>query len=110
MTDAGVTPEHVERASRRIDGLVRRTPVISHGDLVLKLELLQHAGAFKPRCAANRVLAERDRAGHLPAAGLVTASGGNHRDRHTPSVVERCGRPVSHTRWCSRSSSPSIQG
>lgn len=36
MTDAGVTPDDVERASRRIDGLVRRTPVISHGDLILK--------------------------------------------------------------------------
>ena len=78
MTDAGVTPDDVERASRRIEGLVRRTPVIDHGDLVLKLELLQHAGSFKPRGAANRVLAERDHAGELPAAGLVTASGGNH--------------------------------
>jgi threonine dehydratase len=77
MTDADVTPDDVERASRRIDGLVRRTPVIDHGHLVLKLELLQHAGSFKPRGAANRVLAERDRAG-LPVAGVVTASGGNH--------------------------------
>lgn len=79
MSDAAadVTPDDVERASRRIAGLVRRTPVIDHGELVLKLELLQHAGSFKPRGAANRVLAERDR-GHLPAAGVITASGGNH--------------------------------
>ncbi|MGH9135179.1 MAG: threonine/serine dehydratase, partial [Ilumatobacteraceae bacterium] len=53
-------------------------PVVDHGDLVLKLELLQHAGSFKPRGAANRVLAERDRAGGLPTAGVITASGGNH--------------------------------
>ena len=78
MTDAGVTPDDVERASRRIAGLVRRTPVIDHGGLVLKLELLQHAGSFKPHGAANRVFAERDRTGQLPVAGLVTASGGNH--------------------------------
>ena len=78
MVGADVTPDDVERASRRIDGLVRRTPVIDHGGLVLKLELLQHAGSFKPRGAANRVLAERDRAGRLPDAGVITASGGNH--------------------------------
>jgi threonine dehydratase len=76
--DGQVTPDDVERASRRIDGLVRRTPVIEYGDLILKLELLQHAGSFKPRGAANRVLAERDRSGDLPPAGVITASGGNH--------------------------------
>jgi threonine dehydratase len=78
MTDTDVTPDDVVGAAERIRGLVRRTPVIDHGDLVLKLELLQHAGSFKPRGAANRVLAERERAGHLPAAGVITASGGNH--------------------------------
>jgi threonine dehydratase len=77
-TAALVSPTDIEAAARRIDGLVRRTPVIGHGELVLKLELLQHAGSFKPRGAANRVLAERERTGSLPAAGLVTASGGNH--------------------------------
>ncbi|HEX6656757.1 MAG TPA: pyridoxal-phosphate dependent enzyme, partial [Ilumatobacter sp.] len=78
MTDVDVTPDDVERASRRIEGLVRRTPVIDHGGLILKLELLQHAGSFKPRGAANRVLAERDRFGQLPPSGVITASGGNH--------------------------------
>lgn len=72
-----VSPDDIERAARRIGDLVRRTPVIDHGALVLKLELLQHAGSFKPRGASNRVLAERERGG-LPASGLVTASGGNH--------------------------------
>ena len=43
------------------------------GAVTLKLELLQHAGSFKPRGAFNRVLAA-----DVPAAGLVAASGGNH--------------------------------
>lgn len=42
--------------------------------MLLKLELLQHAGSFKPRGAFNRVLSETQ----LPAAGLIAASGGNH--------------------------------
>jgi threonine dehydratase len=69
-----VTPDDVERAAERIGLRVRRTPTIDHGPLTLKLELLQHAGSFKTRGAFNRVLAEPE----LPAAGLVTASGGNH--------------------------------
>lgn len=69
-----VTPDDVERAAERIAGYVRRTPVIEHDGLVLKLELLQHAGSFKSRGAFNRVLSER----HLPDAGVITASGGNH--------------------------------
>ncbi len=77
MSDAEVGPDDIERAARRIDGLVRRTPIIESGPLILKLELLQHAGSFKPRGAANRLLAERER-GALPAAGVVAASGGNH--------------------------------
>jgi threonine dehydratase len=41
--------------------------------VALKLELLQHAGSFKPRGAFNRLLsAER------PAGGVIAASGGNH--------------------------------
>ncbi len=41
--------------------------------VTLKLELLQHAGSFKPRGAFNRLLSAR-----LPAAGVIAASGGNH--------------------------------
>ena len=41
--------------------------------LVLKLELLQHAGSFKPRGAFTNLLTR-----HVPAAGVVAASGGNH--------------------------------
>ena len=43
------------------------------GTITLKLELLQHAGSFKPRGAFNRLLiAPR------PAGGVIAASGGNH--------------------------------
>jgi threonine dehydratase len=61
---------------------IRRTPVIevAGGDfgvagapLVLKLELLQHAGSFKARGAFANLLTRE-----IPAAGVVAASGGNH--------------------------------
>ncbi len=69
-----VDPDDIRRATKRIGRYVRRTPVIDHGDLVLKLELLQHAGSFKTRGAFNRVLGEVE----VPAGGLLAASGGNH--------------------------------
>jgi threonine dehydratase len=69
-----VTPDDIERAAERIGERARRTPVIEHGALTLKLELMQHAGSFKTRGAFNRVLSEAS----LPAAGVITASGGNH--------------------------------
>jgi threonine dehydratase len=75
-----VTRRDIDAAATRIGRHVRRTPVIdveagTFGDhaLVLKLELLQHAGSFKPRGAFNRVLLA-----DVPAVGLVAASGGNH--------------------------------
>ncbi len=79
------TRKEVETAARRIAPFVRRTPVmrVAADDLgaghamVLKLELLQHAGSFKPRGAFNRLLAARE-AGELPRAGVIAASGGNH--------------------------------
>ncbi len=65
-------------AAQRISAYVRHTPTIQ-GDfgtdapVTLKLELLQHAGSFKPRGAFNRLLTA-----DLPAAGVIAASGGNH--------------------------------
>ena len=41
--------------------------------VLLKLELLQHAGSFKPRGAFNRLLS-----GAVPETGVIAASGGNH--------------------------------
>src|SRR5262249_58962086 len=61
---------------------IRRTPVVeaSGADfglapipLAFKLELLQHAGAFKTRGAFTNLLMRE-----VPAAGVVAASGGNH--------------------------------
>lgn len=69
-----MTPDDVERAAERIAGRVRTTPVVEHGSLVLKLELMQFAGSFKTRGAFNRVLGEPS----IPDAGLIAASGGNH--------------------------------
>lgn len=60
-------------AAARIDGRVRRTPVVEFDGVILKLESLQHTGSFKPRGTFNKVLAE----GWGPE-GLVAASGGNH--------------------------------
>ncbi len=78
-----ITREDVERAAGRIADRVRRTPVlaVAAGELApvpiwFKLEYLQHTGSFKPRGMFNRVLAAQEADG-LPAAGLVTASGGN---------------------------------
>jgi threonine dehydratase len=76
-----ISRDDVDTAAARIDGLVRRTPVLSTelpgvGSVVLKLEQLQHAGSFKSRGMLNRVRAAVER-GEITAAGVVTASGGN---------------------------------
>lgn len=67
----------IAAAARRISPYVRRTPVvavdIAGAPVLLKLELLQHAGSFKPRGAFNRLLS-----GPVPEAGVIAASGGNH--------------------------------
>ncbi len=68
----------ISAAASRISAYVRHTPVLRAElgtglPVTLKLELLQHAGSFKPRGAFNRLLlAER------PAGGVIAASGGNH--------------------------------
>ena len=67
----------VAAAAARIARYVRHTPVlladIGDSPVTLKLELLQHAGSFKPRGAFNRLLSEA-----VPAGGVIAASGGNH--------------------------------
>ncbi len=75
--------DDVERARALIEGRVRATPVMSAttlGDelgvrLVLKAELFQKTGSFKPRGVFNKLLSMD------PAArsrGLVSLSAGNH--------------------------------
>ena len=75
-----VTRFDVESAAALIAPHVRRTPVIElepgafgvHGQLTLKLELLQHTGSFKARGAFNRMLTAE-----IDASGVLAASGGN---------------------------------
>jgi len=77
-----VDPPRIQAAYDVIRPRLRVTPIVeldaadlgvAAGRLVLKLEGLQHAGAFKTRGAfANLMLRT------LPRAGVVAASGGNH--------------------------------
>ena len=77
-----VTTQGIRNVEPLIRPYLRRTPTITvdradfglpPGPLVLKLEQLQHSGAFKARGAfANLLLRE------IPEAGVVAASGGNH--------------------------------
>jgi threonine dehydratase len=80
--DDAITAQAIERCERLIRPYVRRTPVmvldrselgLPAGSLTLKLELLQHAGAFKARGAFTNLLTRQ-----VPKAGVVAASGGNH--------------------------------
>ena len=75
----------VDQAWQRIEPYVRLTPTIQlettafdgrlSSPTLLKLELLQVAGSFKPRGAFNSILSNWQRAQH---AGVIAASGGNH--------------------------------
>lgn len=74
-----VTGDDIRAAARRIDGYVRRTPMLDLGSalsseysLTLKLEHLQVTGSFKARGAFS-ALTSID----VPDSGVVAASGGN---------------------------------
>jgi threonine dehydratase len=78
-----VTIDDIRKAERAVVGHVLRTPSIASAGLeavlgrkvMLKLEILQLAGCFKPRGIVNKVLSlsEEER-----RKGVVTVSGGNH--------------------------------
>jgi threonine dehydratase len=68
-----VTRTEIAATEKLIRPYVRRTPVVVEGNLVFKLELLQHSGSFKARGAFTNLLTRE-----VPAAGVVAASGGNH--------------------------------
>jgi len=68
-----VTRTEIAATEKLIRPHVRRTPVLEEGNLVFKLELLQHSGSFKARGAFANLLTRE-----VPAAGVVAASGGNH--------------------------------
>ena len=83
-----VTAAEIAAAAERIRGHVRHTPMLdpaplktplfaagTRAQVLLKLECLQVTGSFKPRGAVNK-LSTLDRT--EMAAGVVTASGGNH--------------------------------
>jgi threonine dehydratase len=81
MTDRA----RIAAAARTIAPFIRTTPVLrlppreaaslgAPGGLSLKMELLQHAGSFKPRGAFNRIVSAAPPAG----SAVVAASGGNH--------------------------------
>jgi threonine dehydratase len=81
MEPPPITRFDVETAAERILGRVRKTPVQDlgpfalggvPGELVLKLELLQYTGSFKPRGAFNRMLSAE-----VDETGVLAASGGN---------------------------------
>jgi threonine dehydratase len=67
---------------------VRRTPVVAEGNLVFKLELLQHSGSFKARGAFTNLLTRE-----VPAAGVVAASGGNH-GAAVAYAAQKLGKPA----------------
>src|SRR5882672_947931 len=80
--DVAITPQSIARCEQVIRPYIRRTPVIAvdgsefgaaAGPLTIKLELLQHSGAFKARGAFTNLLTRE-----IPKAGVVAASGGNH--------------------------------
>lgn len=80
--DACIGRERIALTEQLIRPYIRRTPVVEIDGadvgldsvrLILKLELLQHTGSFKPRGAFANLLM-RD----VPPAGVVAASGGNH--------------------------------
>jgi len=82
MLPNAVVPEAIRTTYELIRPYIRRTPVVEAEGadfglgpvpLVLKLELLQHAGSFKTRGAFANLLMRP-----VPEAGVVAASGGNH--------------------------------
>ncbi len=84
MAIAEPTPDEIAAAAAALKGMVVETPVlelpasrlgIAAGELVLKLELFQHTGSFKPRGALSVML------GLSPAElarGVTAVSAGNH--------------------------------
>jgi threonine dehydratase len=82
MPQSSINRQQIADTYQLIRPYIRRTPAVEVAgadfgldgvSLVLKLELLQHAGSFKPRGAFANLLM-RD----VPPAGVVAASGGNH--------------------------------
>jgi threonine dehydratase len=75
--------EEIEAAARLIEKKILQTPLVHSqslsqrfgAEIYFKLENLQKTGSFKIRGALYKLLKNR---GHLPPAGVVAASAGNH--------------------------------
>ena len=97
MPTVTLSANEIEAAAARIASYVRRTPTLAleanalglPGQLVVKLELLQVTGSFKPRGAFNRLLSAE-----IPPAGVIAASGGNH-GVAVAYAAQRLGVPAS---------------
>ena len=71
--------EEIRRAQARIDGYVRRTPLLASDldpGLFTKPECFQPTGSFKVRGAFNALLALRE--APAPPPGVIAVSSGNH--------------------------------
>ncbi|MDZ4870353.1 MAG: threonine/serine dehydratase [Alphaproteobacteria bacterium] len=82
MTPDELTHDNIRLVAERLRGHIRHTPALEVAGadfglhdmrLLFKLEYLQHGGSFKARGAFTHMLTR-----HVPAAGVVAASGGNH--------------------------------
>ncbi|MGM0534550.1 MAG: hydroxyectoine utilization dehydratase EutB [Pseudomonadota bacterium] len=102
MHDHGVSLEALYLARRRIAGEAVRTPLVRSAalsarfdaDIRLKLETCQPTGAFKLRGAVNMLAALVEDCGREAlAAGVVTASTGNH-GRAVAHAAARLGVPA----------------
>ena len=90
-----LTLRDIYLASRAIDGIITRTPLVESqpladrtgGSVFLKLENLQPTGSFKIRGAANKLLSLRP---EQRARGVITVSTGNH-GRAVSYVSHRLG-------------------
>jgi threonine dehydratase len=90
------TLHDVYQARARIRPVIRKTPLIAAPELArvsgaasvhLKLECLQHTGAFKARGAANKILGLTEA---QKAKGVITFSTGNH-GKAVAFIAGRCG-------------------
>ncbi len=83
VTTAGVTPDDVRRARERIGNRLVRTPLVESPQLseltrarvILKAELFQRTGSFKPRGVLSKLatLSDDER-----RRGVISISAGNH--------------------------------
>src|SRR5882762_4797408 len=105
MPHTAIGRERIALTETLIRPYIRRTPVIEvagvdllNADalhlgldsvrLILKLELLQHTGSFKPRGAFANLLTHE-----IPQAGVAAASGGNH-GVAVAFAANRLGKPA----------------